>query len=315
MKTAAARAAALAEYRQTPWAIRSEFASALASAVAGGAIELLVPAETELEASEAERSAALTAQVETTGGVAVIPLRGLITPRGSFISLLFGGGGGLEAFRRSLREAVNSDEVGSILIDVDSPGGSTDLVQETAAEIRAHRGEKPIVAIANTDAASAGYYLAAQADEVVVTPSGEVGSIGVFMLHWDESGLNEQMGIDPTYIFAGPHKVDGNPDEPLSEEARAAFQATVDEFYEQFIADVAAGRRVSEEIVRQNFGQGRMVTARNAVATGMADTVATYEQTVARLAGRPAGGLHAETDPTELAVKNRALLMARERRI
>lgn len=288
--------AAILEYRQTPWAVRPEALDAIAAALAGAAGEPV-----------AQRG-----EVHTTGGVAVIPLRGLITPRGSFLSMIFGGGGGLQAFRQAFREALSNDDVGSILIDVDSPGGSTDLVTETAAEIRAARGRKPITAIANTDAASAAYCLAAQADELIVTPSGEVGSVGVFILHWDQSGLNEAMGIDPTYIYAGRFKVEGNPDEPLSDEAKGAFQQVVDEFYDLFVADVARGRGASENAVREGFGQGRMITAQRAVALGMADSVETYEATVARLAGRPGDRRNlqnAETERTDL----RALQTARPR--
>src|SRR5262245_31629619 len=76
-----------------------------------------------LTAEEREaRSAALRSE-KVTGGVAVLPLTGVITPRPSFLSLLFGGGGGLEGFRSQFREALASEDVAAILIDIDSPGG------------------------------------------------------------------------------------------------------------------------------------------------------------------------------------------------
>jgi hypothetical protein len=70
-------------------------------------------------------------------------MRGLITPRASFLSMLFGGGGGLMSFRQALREAIANDDITAIVLDVDSPGGSTDLLSETAAAIRAAREVKP----------------------------------------------------------------------------------------------------------------------------------------------------------------------------
>lgn len=235
-----------------------------------------------------ERLAAVAARdsetvVSAGGGVAVLPLRGMLTATPSLISLIFGGGGGLQAFRANLREALASSDVQAIVLNVDSPGGSTDLITETAAEIRDARGEKPIVAVANTMAASAAYWLASQADELVITPSGEVGSIGVFALHWDESALNEKIGIEPTFISAGRFKVEGNPFEPLADEAKGAIQETVDDFYGLFVADVAQGRGVSADMVRGGFGEGRMVTAQRAVSLGMADRVETLEATVSRL--------------------------------
>lgn len=231
--------------------------------------------------------AAAAGEAEAKGATAIISLRGMITPFGSGLLALLGlGGGGLEAFRCALRKALTDEEVGSIVLNIDSPGGLVDLVPETAAEIREARGTKPIVAVANTMAASAAYYLASQADEVVVTPSGMVGSIGVLIRHDDLSGRMEQMGVKTTLIYAGKYKVEGNPFEPLSKEAKAALQGDVDELYGMFVADVAAGRNVDEQAVRDGFGQGRVILAQEAVKMGLADKVATLEETIAELGGR-----------------------------
>lgn len=240
--------------------------------------------------TDADHQAALRGRSSghVRGGVAVIPLQGVITPQGSWLDRLFGGGaGGLQGFRSSLREALGDDDVAAIVLDVHSPGGSVSLVPETAAEIRAARDEKPIVAVANTMSASAAYWLAAQADEVVVTPSGFLGSIGVYMVHDDWSGFNEALGVLPTYVYAGTYKVEGNPDEPLSDEAKAAIQAEVDDLYGLFVADVAAGRGVSADAVRSGYGEGRVLPAARAVTAGLGDRVATIDDVVRELA---AGG-------------------------
>lgn len=239
-----------------------------------------------------------------TKGVAVLPLKGLLRAQApSFLEILFGGGGGLLRFRSQLAEAAESDDVEAIVLDVDSPGGSTDLIPEIAAEIRAVRGSKPIIAVANTFAASAAYWLAAQADELVVTPSGQVGSIGVFAVHDDWSVYNQNLGVQPTYISAGKFKTEGNPDEPLEEEARGAWQLTVDEFYEMFTADVASGRGVPiAKVKSSDFGEGRMVSAKRAVQQGMADRVQTLEVAVAEASNRSSSSARpirsrSETEP------------------
>jgi signal peptide peptidase SppA len=190
---------------------------------------------------------------------------------------------GLVDFRDEFRAAVQSPDVGAIVLDVDSPGGLVDLVPETAAEIRDARGTKPIVAVANTMAASGAYWIAAQADELVVTPSGSVGSIGVYMVHEDWSGFNEQQGIQPTYISAGEYKTEGNPDEPLSDEARADWQQEVDDLCAMFVADVAAGRGVTAQQVRDGYGKGRTLIADRALAAGMVDRVDTIETVIGAL--------------------------------
>lgn len=248
----------------------------------------LAKAPLPLEPEAAARRGAVSLSATASGGqVAVIPLRGAITPRASLYSYLFGGGGGLECFAECFREALGDDNVEAIVIDIDSPGGSIDLVPEMAAEILAARGSKPIVAVANTMAASAAYWIASAADELVVTPSGQVGSVGVYTIHEDFSKMEQMMGISTTIISAGAYKTDGNPYEPLSRAASAALQAQVDTLYGMFTDAVAAGRGVKPEGVRAGFGEGRLVLAGQALQLKMVDRVETLGQTIARLGGVP----------------------------
>lgn len=225
-----------------------------------------------------------TARRAAGGKVAILGLKGMITPQPSLMALLFGaGGGGLVGFRKDLREAVADPDVSHIVMDVDSPGGLVDMVPEVAQDIYEAREAKPIVAVANTLAASAAYWLASQANEVIVSPSAEVGSIGVYQLHRDVSGALEASGIKPTLISAGKYKVEGNPFEPLSDEARGAAQQAVDDYYGMFVADVARGRGVEAQDVSEGYGEGRTLTAKRAVKAGLADKVASLGDTVARL--------------------------------
>jgi ClpP class serine protease len=157
-----------------------------------------------------------------SGGVTVVPLKGVLAPVGGLLAMLFGIENPLDSFRTAMREAAADQDVGAIVIDVDSPGGVVDGIPEAAAELRALKGTKPIVAVANTMAASAAYWLAAQADEVVMTPSGAVGSIGVYATHRELSGAMEMMGVKNTLISAGKFKTEGNPYEPLSDDAKRA---------------------------------------------------------------------------------------------
>jgi signal peptide peptidase SppA len=265
---------------QTPWAILpADFAiivDVLSRRAAGERLD-----DSELHARiQAARPAHRQSRVAADpGAVAVLPLHGPIFPRANLMTEL-SGATSLATFRTWLREALENEQVGSIVLDVHSPGGVIDLVPETAAEIREARATKPIIAVANTQAASAAYWIASQADELVVTPSGDVGSIGVFAAHDDISRALDMRGVTTTLVSAGKYKVEGNPFEPLGDEARAALQETVDEFYDMFVRDVATGRRSTSVAVRDGFGQGRMVTATRAVALGMADRVDTLERTI-----------------------------------
>jgi signal peptide peptidase SppA len=241
-------------------------------------------ARTDPAAIRALRPAARDDEPDTSrGGVAVIPLKGILTAQPSILDQLFGldSTPPVPAFREALAAAAANSDVKAILLDIDSPGGSTDLLPETAADVRQARQHKPVVALANTLAASAAYWIGSQADEFVITPSGQAGSIGVFAMHEDESGLLEQLGVDVSLISAGKYKVEGNPFEPLDDDARASMQDTVDKMYGMFTRDVAKGRSVNVDAVRAGFGEGRVLLAQDAVKHGLADSVATYEQTVA----------------------------------
>lgn len=265
------------------------------------------PVYMQLVAEQAKLSAQALApdagKSQASGAVKILSLSGVITPHGSPLLALLGiGGGGLNAFRAMFREAVADESVGAIVLNIDSPGGLVDLVPETAAEVRDARGTKPIIAVANTLAASAAYYIASAADEVVVTPSGEVGSIGVMLRHEDLSRRAEMLGVKPTLIFAGKHKTEGNPYEPLSDAAKETMQAAVDTIKAEFDAAVAEGRGVTPEIVREKFGEGRTMLAADAVKAGLADSVATLDETINRLGGgESADGERAEAALPRLA--------------
>src|SRR5690606_4285100 len=130
------------------------------------------------------------------------------------------GGTSTEQFGSWFDAALRDPAVSAIVIDVDSPGGTVTGVAELAEQIFEARGKKPIYAIANALAASAAYWIASAAEELWVTPSGDVGSIGVYAMHEDISEMEAEMGLKVTLISAGEYKTEGNPHEPLGDEAR-----------------------------------------------------------------------------------------------
>lgn len=235
------------------------------------------------------------------GAVAIIPIHGVIEHRSSWLLELFGGTS-VEDIRGMLRAALADQQVTSIVLDIDSPGGGVAGVTELASDIRAARAQKRIVAVANTTAASAAYWLGSQADQLLVSPSGQVGSIGVYAVHVDISRALDADGITPTIISAGEHKADGNEFEPLSNEARAEMQRRVDTFYATFVGDVAKGRRTNAAKVLADYGQGSVLLAPQALEAGLVDGIGTLEDAL-RLANRPPASARAEDeerDPDEV---------------
>jgi signal peptide peptidase SppA len=220
--------------------------------------------------------------VQMVGRVAVVPVMGVLAQRMNLMSAM-SGGTSTESLGATIDNLVADRGVRSILLNIDSPGGSVFGIPELADKMLRAREDKKIVAVANATAASAAYWLASQASELVVTPSGRVGSIGVIAAHTDESKAEEMAGVKTTYITAGEFKGEGY--KPLTDESQAALQREVNAYYGMFTAAVAKGRGVTAHRVEQDYGKGRTVLARDALAAGMVDRVATLEATLRRMAG------------------------------
>lgn len=215
-------------------------------------------------------------------GVGVLSLAGPIFGKANLMTQM-SGATSLEAFRSQFNELLQNDAVHSIVLDMDTPGGTSDLVQETGEDIFASRSVKPTYAIANTMIGSAGLWLASQATKMYSTTSGAVGSLGAYTVHQDVSGADAQAGHKFTYISAGAHKTEGNPHEPLSPEAIEYRQEVIDELYGDFVNAVATGRGTSTQVVKDTYGGGRMLTAKKALDAGMIDGIMPFDSLIGQL--------------------------------
>lgn len=237
------------------------------------------------------------------GATAVIPLRGVIAHRMGAMEET-SGGMSAERFTGMVNAAAADPSIGTILLDVDSPGGTVNGVSEAADAVFAARESKRVMAVANGFMASAAYWIASQAHEIAALPSlmePSIGSIGVFMVHMDLSKHLEQEGVKPTLIKAGKHKAGINPFTPLSDEQQAELQASVDTAYAAFVKAVARGRGVSAADVKGGFGEGKALSAVDAKAAGLIDRIATFDETVARVTGaRPNGQMRADAGAVDV---------------
>ena len=219
-------------------------------------------------------------------GIGVIPLYGPIFGKANMMTEM-SGATSLESVSNTLDAMLADSGIGSIVLDIDSPGGTSDMVQEVGEQIAAGKEHKPIYAIANVMAGSAAYWLASQATNLYSTPSGSVGSVGVYSVHEDQSVKDANEGVRFTFISAGEHKTEGNPHEPLTEEGRRYRQEVVDGMYADFVSNVAAGRGLSLDEVESNFGQGRMVRPDQAMKARMIDGVVSFNDLVTHIANQP----------------------------
>jgi signal peptide peptidase SppA len=180
---------------------------------------------------------------------------------------------------------MESDMVTAIVLNIDSPGGNAEGIKEFADVIYNARmtKKKPIYSMANFTAGSAAYYLGSQADKFYATDSALVGSIGVVAVHTETSQKDAKEGIKRTILTVGKHKAEGNPHEPLTDEAKSHHLDIMQEVYDQFVGDVARGRGISEETVLKDFGQGRAYKAKTAHKRGMVDGILTLDNLVGQL--------------------------------
>jgi signal peptide peptidase SppA len=277
----------VSEFLTTPWALMPERLQAMTAVLTRWSSDE-PPSDETLFQVNADRVLRDTrkqfAAANAGAGIAVLPLYGVVTQRGNMVDDISGPGStSTQKFTSALRQVLADDTVGQILIDIDSPGGSVYGVAELATEIVKARAQKPVVAVANSLAASAAYWIGCSAGEFYVTPGGEVGSIGVWQAHFDYSKALEEEGVKPTLISAGKFKVEGNPYVPLDPEAQAFMQSRVDDYYNAFIKAVAKGRGVSVADVRDGMGEGRVLGADAALAAKMVDGVATFDDVLAKM--------------------------------
>jgi len=217
------------------------------------------------------------------GSVGIIPVYGVIAPRMNMLTEM-SGGTTYEKLGQQLNEALHGPSIKTIVLDIDSPGGSVAGNAEFAAQLLGARTRKPIIAVAQYTCASAAYHLASCCTSVYAAPSALVGSIGTYLMHDDISAALDTMGIKRTFISAGGGKLVGNPAVPLDDASTVRMKAMVDGAYQQFVDNVVRGRGAGTTAATvKNEWQAHLYSATDALALGMVDKVATLEETLTRL--------------------------------
>jgi protease-4 len=205
-------------------------------------------------------------------GILVVPVHGVCA---RYLSAMETDCGGLDLndTEKTLREAQADPRVQGIVLHFNSPGGTVTGIPELASLIRTISETKPVIAFTDAQCCSAAYWLASACDSLVVTPTADVGSIGVYSALVDESAAWAQEGYKLELMKAGKHKAMGIPGLPLAPEDRALIQAEVDSIYAMFTADVVANRARNGASVAEDTMQGQTFMGGSAVAVGLADRV------------------------------------------
>lgn len=232
-----------------------------------------------LRGEEIDREPKEGREKDIRGNTLVLPIEGSMTHKASWLDAA-SGIQSYESIKATLEDSLRDPNIQSVLLDIDSPGGTVAGAFDLRDYILSY--DKPIYALARDSMASAAYLIGSACDKLYTTQTGSVGSIGVVAMHVDQSKANEDMGIKPTFIYAGDMKVAGNPHEKLEGEALNYIQESVNDSYEMFVNAVAEARGIDAQGIRDT--QARVYRGEKAVGIGLADGVRTFEAALEELA-------------------------------
>jgi len=213
-----------------------------------------------------------TRSAKIRGSKAVVPIHGPIFSRPNILTEWLGIGMVLGNITGDIQSLLENPDIESIILDIDSPGGTVTGINEASNFIKVASEKKPITAYVGGVGASAAYWLASAANEIVLDATSRVGSIGVVVAYPSPQADND--GYIEIVNTASPNK---RPD-ISTKEGKKVITAELDDLAEVFISTVATNRKVSEDTVLSKFGKGGILVGQKAISAGMADRLGSFEE-------------------------------------
>ena len=220
---------------------------------------------------------------EMIGGTAIIPVAGPIVAGDGGILAELGMATGIDRLRAVVQTAAADSQIASIVLAVDSPGGTTQNLFRATEAIRAARKVKRVVSVVTGSAFSAAYALAAAGGDVVLSAeTSGAGSIGTIAFHASQARALDQAGIEVTEVVAGERKADLSPNRALSERGRETLQSLVDRTQSLLVQDIGTSRPA---LGRDGAAgtEAALFTGSDAIRAGLADTIDLPEAVIGTL--------------------------------
>lgn len=248
-------------------------------AITEGALQTII----EVAARENESPQAVAARLgrdlnnsyvsQERDGVAILPVVGPLFRYANLFTAV-SGASSYEILAKDFTSALENPDIKGIVLDIDSPGGEVNGCAEFANMIYEARGIKPIIAYASGDAASGAYWIASACDQIIVSETSALGSIGVVAVY---KSRDEQTAQATEIVSSqSPNKrLD-----PESDEGRSRLQSRIDTMAQVFIENVARNRGVDPPKVIKDFGAGDVMIGKKAVQSGLADNTGSLEKTI-----------------------------------
>jgi len=228
--------------------------------------------------------------------VAVIYISGIINSGESGSDPLNGAVAGSARLVKAIRAARADDGVRAIVVRIDSPGGSSiasDVIWRELAVTRDEKPGRPLVASMSDLAASGGYYVAVAAPTIVAQPATLTGSIGIYGGKFVLGGTYEKLGANIEAVTIGRNAGMESPDRPFTDSERAKLQEQMRSFYQGFVRNVAASRKMPVDKVEQ-LAEGRVWTGAQARQHGLVDVLGGLDRAIA--VAKERAGISAETE-------------------
>ena len=189
---------------------------------------------------------------------------------------------GAMGVRDRLRELIEDNNVKGVLLSINSPGGTVGASKELYEAVKDLSDKKPVVVSMLDQATSGGYYAASSSTKIYANAGTLTGSIGVILNGFNAKELLDRVGIQSQTIKTGPYKDILSPFRELSDPERQLLQELLQSTYQDFISDVAKGRKLDLEVVRK-LADGRIYTGRQAKDNKLVDALGTLDQAIADL--------------------------------
>jgi signal peptide peptidase SppA len=218
---------------------------------------------------------------DVTQKIVMVPLSGMLQYRPGMFAMYFGASS-LELFAERMRLYANDDTVVKIIILADSGGGEVLGISNAVEAVRYARSKKPVIAYGETQACSAAYWIASQAERIVASGASQFGSIGILAPMIDDTKNLADQGVTFTWVRSGESKALGQQGEPITNEQETELQRIVNEHFDVFVSDVAAGRKQTEAQVRKAYGDGKIYGSNKSLELGLIDEISTLETLLER---------------------------------
>ncbi|MEN3158288.1 S49 family peptidase [Alkalimonas sp. NCh-2] len=245
--------------------------------------------------------------VTITGNLAIIPVHGILVARRGAINAACEELLSYEKLRDQITGAMNHELVKEVVLDFHTGGGQAIGCKETADFIRACTKIKPITALVNYAAYSAGYYLASACSRIIASPTAGVGSIGVIIETYEVSKWEETVGIKYNTFYRGAHKNDMSPHEEITDQAVAEIEKRLDQAYEGFVNSVASYRKLKPEAVMDT--QAKLYSAEEALQLKLIDEIAPAQEAINSIALQYVSSNRSRSIRAQAAAINTSLML------